>query len=392
MSEWKTARLAEFCTTGSGGTPSRSNMGRYYEGGTIPWVKSGELRESIINDTEEHVTEAALKETSVKLIPAGALLLAMYGATVGRLGILGVPATTNQAVCHIVPDPKVAEVRYVFHALSSQFLSLVARGVGGAQPNISQGIIKDLILPLPPLPEQRRIAEVLDRAEALRAKRRAALAQLDDLTQAIFLDLFGDPVTNPKGWPLRKIRDLLESASYGTSEKSGATGEFPVLRMNNITRTGGMDLSDLKFMDVPPAQRERYLVRVGDVLFNRTNSAELVGKTAIVREVKPMAYAGYLVRLRVSNDNSPEYLSSFLNTGYAKRMLRGMCKSIIGMANINATEVQAMSIPQPPLALQQDFARRIAAVEKLKAAHRPSLAELDALFSALQHRAFRGEL
>ena len=179
MSEWKTVRLSEFCRTGTGGTPSRSNLERYYEGGTIPWVKSGELRESVINETEEHVTEAALRETNMKLVPAGALLLAMYGATVGRLGILGVDATTNQAVCHIVPDPKAAEVRFLFHALSNQVANLVARGVGGAQPNISQGIVKDLKLALPPLAEQRRIAEVLDRAEALRAKRRAALAQLD---------------------------------------------------------------------------------------------------------------------------------------------------------------------------------------------------------------------
>lgn len=187
MNNWKTVRIADFCATGTGGTPSRSSIERYYEGGTIPWVKSGELRETIINETEEHITEAALRETNVKLVPAGALLLAMYGATVGRLGILGVSATTNQAVCHIIPDPKVAEVRYIFHALRNQVSNLIARGVGGAQPNISQGIVRDLVLPIPPLPEQRRIAEVLDRAEALLAKRRAALAQLDMLTQAIFM-------------------------------------------------------------------------------------------------------------------------------------------------------------------------------------------------------------
>jgi type I restriction enzyme S subunit len=242
------------------------------------------------------------------------------------------------------------------------------------------------------LPEQRRIAEVLDRAEELRAKRRAALAQLDTLTQSIFLDLFGDPARNPKAWPVCPIGDLIESASYGTSEKSRSEGEFPVLRMNNITRNGEMDLSDLKFMDVPQDQRERYLVRVGDVLFNRTNSADLVGKTAIVRDTRPMAFAGYLVRLRVNDQNDPEYLTRFLNTVYAKRMLRGMCKSIIGMANINATEIQAMRIPKPPLGLQRDFSRLIAVVEKLKSSHRVSLAHLDALFATLQHRAFRGEL
>jgi len=146
-------------------------------------------------------------------------------------------------------------------------------------------------------------------------------------------------------------------------------------------------------MDLAESQKERYLVRVGDVLFNRTNSAELVGKTAIVRQLaRPMAYAGYLVRLRVNKDNDPEYLSAFLNTAYSKRVLRGMCKSIIGMANINATEVQTIKIVQPPLPLQKEFAQRVEAVEKLKATHRASLSELEVLFASLQHRAFRGEL
>src|ERR1043166_5791141 len=162
--------------------------------------------------------------------------------------------------------------------------------------------------------------------------------------------------------------------------------------MNNITRTGEMDFTDLKFMDLETSQYDRYLVRTGDVLFNRTNSADLVGKTGIYRETKPVAYAGYLIRLRVNIDNDPEYLSAFLNTDYSKRMLRGMCKSIIGMANINATEIQAMRIAQPRLSLQREFALRVQAVEKLKTAQRASLAELDALFASLQHRAFRGEL
>jgi type I restriction enzyme, S subunit len=258
------------------------------------------------------------------------------------------------------------------------------------QATVSRDALLPMKVPLPPLLEQRRIAEILDKADALRARRRAALAQLDTLTLSIFFNMFGDPATNPKGWPVRRIGELLESASYGTSEKSGASGEFPVLRMNNITRTGEMDFADLKFMDLDEDDRDRYLVRAGDVLFNRTNSPELVGKTGIFRESKPMAYAGYLIRLRVTEENNPEFLSTYLNTTYSKRTLRGMCKSIIGMANINATEIQAMRIPQPPTRLQRDFARKVAAVEKLKTAQRAFLAEQDMLFAALQADAFQG--
>jgi len=286
--------------------------------------------------------------------------------------------------------PEFAKYLIRSPAFRSRLSNFINKAVN--QASVSIGNLKTIPVSVPSLEDQRRIADTLDRAEALRAKRRAALAQLDELVKSIFIEMFGDPAANPKGWPICNIGYLLESASYGTSEKSEAIGGYPVLRMNNITRTGEMDLTDLKFMDLADSQKERYLVQVGDVLFNRTNSAELVGKTAIFRDTRPMAYAGYLIRLRVNKQNDPEYLSAFLNTDYSKRMLRGMYKSIIGMANINATEIQAMKIPQPPLSLQQEFARRVAAVEKLKTVHKASLAELDALFASLQYRAFRGEL
>ncbi|OQQ30534.1 hypothetical protein A6410_08685 [Prescottella equi] len=247
-------------------------------------------------------------------------------------------------------------------------------------------------VPVPPVGEQRRIAAILDHADALRAKRREALARLDELTQSIFIDMFGNPATNPKGLPVGALGDLLDSAKYGTSEKSGATGEYPVLRMNNITYQGQMDLTDLKFMDLPDDKVDRFTVAAGDILFNRTNSAELVGKTAVYRGSEKLAYAGYLVRLRATSGNSPEYISAFLNSAYGKTVLRGMCKSIVGMANINAREVQSIRMMQPPSKLQEQFADRVNAIEDQKSVQRVALAELDALFASLQSRAFRGEL
>ena len=313
---------------------------------------------------------------------------------VGRVAVELDGATASTGFCVLRPRSEVANGAYLFHWVRSpRFVGeMVRRATGASYPAVSDRIVFESKIPLPPLPEQRRIAEILDKADALRTKRRAALVQLDTLTQSIFLDMFGDPATNPKGWPVRTIRDLLESASYGTSEKAEATGEFPVLRMNNITRTGEMDTAELKYMDLKEDQRERYLVRTGDVLFNRTNSVELVGKTGIYREANPMAYAGYLIRLRVNRKYEPEYLAAFLNTVYSKRVFRSMCKSIIGMANINATELQALRIPVPPLPVQHKFAGCITAVEKLKATHRISLVEQDDLFTTLQQRAFRGDL
>lgn len=389
--KWPTVPIGSFCVTGSGTTPSRDKAERYY-GGPIPWIKSGELRESTITATEETVTEAAVNETALKLVPAGALLVAMYGATVGRVGMLGIDATTNQAVCHVVPDPRKGDQRYMFHALRALSSEFIRRGVGGAQPNINQQIVRNAEIPLPPLDEQRRIAAILDQADALRRKRREAIIRLEELRCSLFDEMFGNPHTNPKNWPLGRIVDVAASTQYGTSGKAGEDGEFPILRMGNITFEGGWKLDDLKFIDIPAKDVPKYTVQPGDILFNRTNSPDLVGKTAVFRESKLFAFAGYLVRLRVNNRAHPEFVSAYLNSKHGKTTLRGMCKSIIGMANINAKELTSIPLMLPPFELQQKFGELVEqtlAEEKLHARHSD---QLDALFASLQHRAFRGEL
>jgi type I restriction enzyme S subunit len=173
---WPIAPISSFCETGSGTTPPRSQLDRYYGGG-VPWVKSRELRETIVMSTEETITPLALEETPLKLAPPGSILVAMYGATVGRVGILGIAATTNQAICHVVPDPKIAESRYLYHALQFKLPEFISRSVGGAQPNISQQIIRNAKVLLPPLNEQRRITAILDASAALTTRRRNALSK-----------------------------------------------------------------------------------------------------------------------------------------------------------------------------------------------------------------------
>ena len=394
----RVARIEDFCSTGTGGTPPRDRADRYFDGGTIPWVKSGELRESILTNTEEHVTEKALKETGIKLVPSGAILLAMYGATVGRLGILGVPATTNQAVCHIIPDPTQADIRYLFHSLRTRVPALLARRVGGAQPNISQGIVRDLDIPLPPLAEQRRIAEVLDRAEALRAKRRAALAQLDSLTQSFFLDLFGDPAS--KGWAMTNIAGIAK-----TADGSIRTGPFgSQLLHSEFTDSGiavlGIDnaatnefrwgehrfISEVKYL-----QLKRYTVYPGDVLITIMGTC---GRCAVVPDDIPLAInTKHLCCITLDAARClPVFLHAyFLQHPIARLYLLQTAKGAI-MSGLNMGIIKEMPIPLAPIDLQHEFARQVGAVEKLRAAQRTSLAELDALFASLQSCAFKGEL
>ena len=156
---WAEARIDEFATTATGGTPSRRNS-RYF-GGTIPWVKSGELGDGRVYQSEETLTDVGLQESNAKLFPAGTLCIALYGATVGKLGVLEVEATTNQAVCGIFLPPEVLR-SYLFHFLLSIRSRLVEQGKGGAQPNISNGLVRETVVRISPLPEQHRIVDKID--------------------------------------------------------------------------------------------------------------------------------------------------------------------------------------------------------------------------------------
>jgi type I restriction enzyme S subunit len=383
-------KLSAFCKTSSGGTPSRT-IPEFFENGTIPWIKSGELKNRYVYVVEEKITQAAVDQSSAKIVPKGALLIAMYGATVGEVSQLIFDATTNQAICSIIPDESICDTNYLYRYLQSQKNNLLGLRVGGGQPNISQGIIRDLIVPLPSLEEQRRIALILDKASEIRQKRQQAIAKLDELLQATFIDMFGDPIKNEKGWKIGKIGDMLESVKYGSSDKATLDGEVPILRMNNITYSGEMYLADLKYITADQAD-EKYLVKQGDILFNRTNSKELVGKTAVYNGPEPMAYAGYLVRGRTLPEYMPEYISGFLNSSWGKSTLQSMCKSIIGMANINAKEFQSIRLPIPPSDLQKQFTKKVHAIREHKLKLEKQLVQNDELFKALQQKAFNGTL
>jgi type I restriction enzyme S subunit len=403
---WTLAQLDDVRAEGEytfvGGPFGSDLTQRDYVSDGVPVIRGtnlGGTEGRFVDDGFVFVTKRKAQSLRKNMAFPGDILFTQRG-TLGQVAVIPKSARFGQYVISqsqmkLTPHPSKADSRFLYHYFRAPrtLNRLLAQTQATGVPHINLGILKRFPVTLPPVPEQRRVADILDTADGLRAKRLAVLEQLNGLTQAMFLEMFGDPAANQKAWPIVPISNLLVSACYGTSEKAGAVGAFPILRMGNVTSSGEIDATDLKFIDLRDCDIEKYTVRVGDVLFNRTNSPDLVGKSAIVRTMTvPMAFAGYLIRLRVNDENSPEYLSAFLNTAYAKRMLRAMCKAIIGMANINATEIQRMMIPQPPLALQQQFARWVRQVEKVKASHRASLSLNDTLFASLQHRAFGGAL
>ncbi len=390
-----TKKIEDFCRTGSGGTPSRCNS-EYFDGGTIPWVKSGELKARFVSSTEESITDAAVKQSAVKLVPKGALLVAMYGATVGEVSELAVDATTNQAICHIVPDPNVCDRGYLFQYLSAIKPELLDRRVGGGQPNISQAIIKSLSVPLPPLPEQRRIAAILDKADALRAKRREAIAKLDQLLQSVFLEMFGDPVTNPKGWretdSLGDMSDICSGITKGR-RTINEVREVPYLAVANV-QDRHLKLEAVKTIGATEVEIERYRLSMNDLLLTEGGDPDKLGRGALWDgSIAECIHQNHVFRVRITSLSiNPVYLSWLIGSARGKRYFLSVAKQTTGIASINMTQLKKFPLLTPPIDLQKQFAQIVSRIEE----HQQELGKAgdsaEQLFQSLQQQAFTGKL
>ncbi|MBG9566162.1 restriction endonuclease subunit S [Paenibacillus cisolokensis] len=367
--------------------------------------KGKKYDETQLNDSNEMVRylqiEDLRNDKNIKMVnridngvyvTSNDVLIAWDGANAGTIGynLTGIIGST---LAVLRPRDSNNYIPYIAKFLRSKSLFLRENCTGATIPHIQKKVLEDIEVPLPSFEQQKEIAYILDKAEAIIDKRKQAIAKLDELVQAVFLDMFGDPATNQKGYPKGTIKDLIIEANYGTSKKANeGTGQFPYLRMNNITYQGYMDYSNLKYIDLDDKEQEKYLVQKGDLLFNRTNSKELVGKTAVFDSDEKMAIAGYIVRVRTNDIGNPYFISGYLNSKHGKKVLQEMCKNIIGMANINAQELQNIAILIPPRELQDSYERKFKAILEEKKKHLAQLQQLETNFQALLQKAFKGEL
>ncbi|MDO4661523.1 MAG: restriction endonuclease subunit S [Tissierellia bacterium] len=289
-------------------------------------------------------------------------------------------------------DKYFLNTMYLYYFMNTYMERLRQLSIGGVIKYIKLEHLQKAKIPVPSMEIQKKIVEVLDKAQGLIDKRKEQIEALDKLTESIFYDMFGDPVIEDKGWKKGTIRDLTQKTQYGTSKKASDKGEYPILRMGNITYNGNWNLSDMKYIDLDENEKEKFLVESGDLLFNRTNSKELVGKTAIYREKYPMAFAGYLIKLIPNKNGNTEYISAYLNSKFGKLTLLNMAKNIVGMANINAQELQNIEIPIPPISLQNEFADKVELIEREKEILNKSLKLLEENYKSIMDRAFRGEI
>ncbi len=292
------------------------------------------------------------------------------------------------AHCYYLFDgPK--NTRYLYYALKSQQERLFDIRSGACMPNIKKADLGKFEFEFDTNEQkQSKIVSVLSKIEVVIGERKRELELLDELIKARFIELFGDPILNPYGWAVVTIGDIVTDVRYGTSKPAVEGGKYPYLRMNNLTYDGHLDLSDMKYIDIPDNEIEKCIVRKGDILFNRTNSIELVGKTCLFDWIDDMVIAGYIIRVRLNEKLLPIVLSSYMNLPSLKEQLRSMAKGAVNQANINAQELQSIKIYLPPQELQEQFAAFVAQTDKSKVAVQKALDEAQLLFDSLMQEYF----
>jgi type I restriction enzyme S subunit len=353
------------------------------------------LPNSFVKDFRRFITSAKFAELSdYEILPHDVLVTTM--GTIGRAA--SAPSDLGRAIfdSHLfrmrVDRGRVFPPYLCYGLNSNSVASQLARMARGAiMDGLNTTILRECVLPLPEVPEQQRIVRQLEKADRLRQARRFSLELTDTLLPAVFLQLFGDPHRNPKRWDTGTIDDVVLSSQYGTSKKANSARQgYPVLGMGNITNTGSLDLSTLAYVDLQKDEFEALALQRGDIIFNRTNSTELVGKTAHWNLEMAAVVASYLVRLRMKPEVLPSFFAALLNTRYFKNLFRDRCKKAVGQSNISPTLLKEFPSYVPPLPLQQKFDTFLNRAERLRSVQREELRQADHLFASLLHRAFCG--
>ena len=387
---WVWMTLGEVGTWQSGGTPSRSN--KTYYGGNIPWLKTGDLNDGLISDIPESITEEAVANSSAKINPAGSVLIAMYGATIGKLGILTFPATTNQACCACIEFNAITQL-YLFYFLLSQRNGFIAKGGGGAQPNISKEIIVNTFIPLPPLSEQQRIVMEIEKWFALIDQVEQGKADLQNTikqTKSKILDLAihgklvpqdpndepaikllkrinpdftpcdnGHSRKLPQGWysvTANDVCSIIGGVSYNKADIQD-TG-IRVLRGGNIQNGKVIDCFDV-FISLSYQNNDNQVQRGDIIVVASTGSQTLIGKTGFADRDIPKTQIGAFLRIvRPKLKTLSPYIRLIFQTDAYKDYIRNVAKGS-NINNVKNAHLQNFQICLPPLEEQQRIVQKI---------------------------------
>lgn len=389
-------KIKDFASVITGGTPSTAKN-EYWNGGSIPWLNSGELNQDIITSTRNYITEKGLQNSSTRLMPADSVLIALTGSTTGVVGYLTFEACANQSVSGVLPSDKHFP-KYLYYFLKSIRKKIVSDAYGGAQPHISQGYIKELQIPLPPLPTQQKIAAILDAADAYRQKTKALIAKYDELTQSLFLDMFGDPVKNEKGWEKRKLNDFLNTL-VDVGSNGGNDWVSANIKMKDeedyaiMIRTVNLNKNDfnnnLKYVSEETYNLfKKTKVFGGEIIMNKIGSA---GEFWLMPNLNKPVSLGLNQLMMKFNDLEKLFFYYYFSTDFGKKLINSKLNGAT-TKSITKTALRELDILYPPITLQNQFAERVQAIEEQKAQAQASLEKAEELFNSLLQRAFKGEL
>ncbi len=342
---WRSATLGDVARWGSGGTP-KAGTSDYY-GGDIPWAVIGDLSDGLVGATANHITAAGLAASSAKRVPAGAVLVAMYGS-IGKLGLTTSELTTNQAIAFAVPDPEVVEARFLFYYLLGQREALSAAGKGATQRNIGQGTLKPWHIPLPPLLEQRRIVEILedhlsrlDAAEELLARSRDRLRPLGLLELQQSMDQSG-----ALDVPLSAFVERVEAGrSFGGSAPSARADEWGIVKVSAMT-WGAFRPSENKAVPTV-AVDPRFEIKPGDLLVSRANTTAYVGAAVLVGETRPkLLLSDKSLRIVARPGIDPRWLLAALTSPRARTQISALATGTKdSMRNISQANLLGVRLP-----------------------------------------------
>ncbi len=391
-SGWKMTRLTNVGRVVTGTTPSKKRA-EYFDG-DVPFVTPSELDKfSPIVETPTALTE--LGGTKANLLPVGSVLVSCIGS-LGKVGIAGVELATNQQINAVVPNAKTTDSRYLF-----QFCRTLKPVLEHIAPSTTLKIVKKsrfeaLPIPLPPLPEQRRIAAILDKANTVRRKRQQTLDLADQFLRSAFLDMFGDPVTNPKRWPVKKLGDLADIRSGVTKGRKlgeSNTISVPYMRVANV-QDARLDLSNIKEIEIRPDELEKYRLHSGDILLTEGGDPDKLGRGAVwTGEVEPCVHQNHIFSVRITSMVAkPHYLSALIGSAYGKRHFLRIGKQTTGIATINKTQLREFPALLPPIELQEKYAALVARFVDSSLRFEGAQDAQEDLLEALTQSAFSGAL
>ena len=380
-------RLGDICTVVSGSTP-KSGISDYWDGDVV-WITPAELTEDsyIINDSVRHITQKAVQETSLKPFPAGTVILSSR-APIGKTAIAGREMYCNQGFKNLICSSRVNN-KYLYFFLSCKTEYLNSLGRGATFKEISKTIVENIEIPLPGIPEQKRIATEFEHIQGLEQGFQKQVSFFDQLVKSQFVEMFGDPVRNPFGWSTRPLLEM-GYCKNGMNFHTGDRGiEMHCLGVGDFKNYSVIDGTDnLPIVSLNESPPEESMLQDGDIVFVRSNGNKaLVGRCLVVYpRSTPTTYSGFCIRYRLTSDEvNTSYLLRVLKTDSMRERIAGRGANI---QNLNQQILATLEIPTPPMKLQERFAAFVAQVDKSKVEIQKAIDQLEILKKSLMQQYF----